>query len=75
MIIVTVLLINYNPCQTNVVEWLDSLGLAQYLGRFVTAGYEGKSDVASLVSVDSNVLRHEIRVTKPGTAMHFLYRL
>ena len=46
--------------------WLKSLGLSEYRESFARAGYEGKDGVASLVSVDSKVLRQEIGVSKPG---------
>jgi hypothetical protein len=50
----------------NVATWLESLGLSEYREKFARVGFEGKDGVASLVSVDSKVLRQEIGVFKPG---------
>lgn len=50
----------------NVAVWLESLGLSEYRDSFAKAGYEGKDGVSCLVSVDSEVLRQEIGVSKPG---------
>ncbi|XP_062523697.1 ephrin type-A receptor 2-like isoform X2 [Corticium candelabrum] len=50
----------------NVSDWLKSLGLSQYQQQFVEAGYEGRSDIVNLVSLNQDILKNEIGVTKPG---------
>ncbi|XP_062523518.1 uncharacterized protein LOC134198189 isoform X2 [Corticium candelabrum] len=50
----------------NVSDWLLSIGLPQYEEQFARAGCKGECTLASLITLDRDILENEVGVTKEG---------